>query len=237
MACRRRAILSILSCSCRCSCSCELFLTMFSLPDNRNSKLSSDLVVRGPSSAILSSTSFRQNLCLARPSSFLRRLNLSPARSYPHIQLPATSRRWLIVLYLLSMSYVSGLIPAGPPSTHRCLSTPLTVIKHSSSLIPTQIRLKRFTGVPLTGAFFSGSTFDSRRPIFLPENCSTIDDSSASPRFRTFWSLQVNLGTTSTSASLSVSMSDELPTTTLRRRCNLLVTKLGQRSFQRVLWA
>ncbi|KAG7588564.1 hypothetical protein ISN44_As07g008920 [Arabidopsis suecica] len=257
MACRRRTILHILSCS------CELFFTTFSLPDNRNFKLSSDLVVGGFSSAILVSTSFRQNLCLARSSSSLRRLNLSPARSYPHIQvlisskillhshallltpenhlslpeLPATSRRWLIVLYLLSMSYVSGLLPAGPPSTHRRLSTSLTVTKHSSSLIPTQIRWKRFTGVPLIGAFFSGSTFDSRRPISLPGNCSTIDVSSASPRFRTFWSLQANLVTTSTATSLSVSMSDELLTTTLRRRCNPLVTKLGQRSFQRVLWA
>ncbi|CAE6011620.1 unnamed protein product [Arabidopsis arenosa] len=112
----------------------------------------------------------------------------------------------------------SRLAPAATPVIHRDGMFP-------PSLFP-QISWKRFTGDSPTSILFSGSAFDSRRLISLPKNCYTVDLSSGSPKSRTLWTLQASMVTPLTSASLSVSLSDELLPTTISKLSDVVVRDL-----------
>ncbi|KAG7563578.1 hypothetical protein ISN44_As10g003680 [Arabidopsis suecica] len=107
---------------------------------------------------------------------------------------------------------------------------PATLIFRRDRLLPppllSQISWLRFTRVSSTSIFFSGSAFDSRRIISLPGNSYTVNFSSASPKIQTLWSIQAILVTPSTSASISVSMSDGFLTTTISRLLDLVVGDL-----------
>ncbi|KAG7538079.1 hypothetical protein ISN44_As13g019000 [Arabidopsis suecica] len=125
-----------------------LFLeSLIPLPDHHNFDVSSDLVGGGPSFARLNPTPFRRILCLARPSSFFRRLNLSSARdsssfrrlnlssarSYPpdHRGLPETSDLVAGVLIPVDLKSLSlrRLFPTRIlPFFHRLTSSPMRSI-------------------------------------------------------------------------------------------------------------